>query len=57
MGAIRDANACYTITFEAPPIDRPNEYHDLRLQVDKPSAVVRTTAGYYSNVQRWRLTC
>jgi VWFA-related protein len=50
--AIRDANACYTITFEPPPLDKPNEYHDLRLQVNKPGAVVRTTAGYYSNVQR-----
>jgi VWFA-related protein len=50
--AIRDANACYTITFAAPPVDGPNEYHDLHLQVDKPGAVVRTTAGYYSNVQR-----
>ena len=49
--AIRDANAYYTITFEAPPIDRKNEYHDLRLQVDKPGGLVRTTTGYYSNVQ------
>jgi len=49
--AIRDASACYTITFEAPPIDRKNEYHDLHLQIDKPDALVRTTAGYYSNIQ------
>lgn len=49
--AIRDANACYSLTFEAPPADRRNEYHDLRLQVDKPGAIVRTTVGYYANVQ------
>jgi VWFA-related protein len=50
--AIRDANECYSISFEPPPIDKPNEYHDLRLQVDKPGTIVRTTAGYYSNLQR-----
>ena len=50
--AMRDADACYRLTFEAPPADRRNEYHDLHLQVDKPVAQVRTTAGYYANVQQ-----
>jgi VWFA-related protein len=50
--ATRDANACYRLTFEAPPADRRDEYHELRLQVDKPGAQVRTTAGYYANVQQ-----
>jgi len=50
--AMRDANACYRLTFEAPPADRRDEYHELRLQVDKPGAQVRTTAGYYANVQQ-----
>jgi VWFA-related protein len=49
--AIRDANAYYKLTFEAPTADRRNEYHDLRLQVDKPSATARTTTGYYANAQ------
>jgi VWFA-related protein len=49
--AVRDANAYYTLTFDAPPADRTNEYHDLHLQVDKPGTIVRTTAGYYTNVQ------
>jgi VWFA-related protein len=49
--AIRDANSYYTLTFEAPTADSVNEYHDLRLQVDKPGTTVRTTAGYYANVQ------
>jgi VWFA-related protein len=48
--AIRDADACYTLTFEAPPADRLNEYHDLQLKVDKPGVTVRTTSGYYANV-------
>jgi VWFA-related protein len=50
--AMRDASACYRLTFAAPPADRRNEYHELRLQVDKPGAQVRTTAGYYANVQQ-----
>lgn len=50
--AARDANSYYTITFEAQPADRPDEYHDLHLEVDKPGAIVRTTSGYYANVQR-----
>jgi VWFA-related protein len=49
--AVRDANAYYTLTFDAPPADRANEYHDLRLQVDKPGTTVRTTSGYYANTQ------
>jgi VWFA-related protein len=48
--AVRDANAYYTLTFEAPPADHADEYHDLHLQVDKPGVTVRTTAGYYANV-------
>jgi VWFA-related protein len=49
--AIRDATAYYTLTFEAPTPDRPNEYHDLHLQLDKPGVTVRTTSGYYANTQ------
>jgi hypothetical protein len=48
---IRDADAWYSITFEAPVPDRRNEYHGLQLQVDKPGVVARTTTGYYANVQ------
>ncbi|HUB29526.1 MAG TPA: VWA domain-containing protein [Terracidiphilus sp.] len=46
--AVRDAGAGYDLTFEAPPGDRPNEYHALQVQVDKPNAKVRTVAGYYA---------
>ena len=50
--AARDANAYYTLTFDSSPSDRPNEYRDLQLKVDKPSATARTTYGYYANTQR-----
>ena len=49
--AIRDADAYYAVTVESAPADHPNEYHDLHVQVDKPGVQVRTTAGYYANVQ------
>ncbi len=32
--AMRDAGAFYELTFEAPPADRNNEYHELRVQTD-----------------------
>jgi VWFA-related protein len=47
--AVRDANASYELTFTAPPGDRPDEYHALQVQVDKPGAQVRTSAGYYAH--------
>jgi VWFA-related protein len=49
--ATRDADTCYRLTFAAPPADRRDEYHELHLQVDKPGAQIRTTTGYYANVQ------
>ena len=49
--AVRDAEGWYSVTFEPPVPDRRNEYHGLQVKVDKPG-VVRTTAGYYANVER-----
>ena len=50
--AMRDANSYYTVTFEAAPGDRQNEYHALDLRTDKPDAAVRTSSGYYANAPR-----
>ena len=49
--ANRDANPYYSLTFETKPGSATNEYHDLRIEVDKPGAKVRTSSGYYVNVQ------
>lgn len=46
--AMRDAGPYYRITFETPTPDKPNEYHDVRVEVDRPGAVARTAAGYYA---------
>ncbi len=49
--AVRDANAGYDLTFAAAPGDRPNEYHALQVQVDKPDVKTRTVSGYYARPQ------
>jgi len=49
--AVRDANAGYDLTFAAAPGDRPNEYHALQVQVDKPDVKARTVSGYYARPQ------
>jgi len=43
-----DANAFYRISFDAPPTQHPDEYHDLKVQVNKPGMTVRTNTGYYN---------
>jgi VWFA-related protein len=50
--AVRDANTYYTISFESQPGDGVDQYHALKLDVDKPGVTARTTTGYYSNVPR-----
>jgi len=34
-----------------PPAAEPNEYHELRVQVDRPGLSGRTTSGYYNQPQ------
>jgi len=45
---IEDANAFYRISFDPPAADHPDEYHTLKIQVDKPGVTVRTSTGYYN---------
>ena len=47
-GCMADARTYYTIGFDLPNIDHPNEYHALEVKVDKPSMKARTNTGYYS---------
>jgi VWFA-related protein len=49
---IEDASAFYTLSFDAPRAVGPNEYHDLKVQIDKPGLKVRTSTGYYNQPQR-----
>ncbi len=45
---IQDAGAFYTISFDPPQADRANEYHDLKVLVDRPELKARTNTGYYN---------
>lgn len=44
---VEDASAFYTISFVRPHADGPNDYHQLRVEVDKPGLKARTNTGYY----------
>jgi VWFA-related protein len=44
---VQDASVYYSLVFEAPPVDRPNDYHELKVQVDQPGLAARTNTGYY----------
>jgi len=45
---IGDANAFYRLSFNPPAAEHADEYHDLKVVVDKPGLTVRTTSGYYA---------
>jgi VWFA-related protein len=44
---VEDASAFYTVTFNPPQTDHPDEYHDLKIEVAKPGLVAHTSTGYY----------
>ncbi len=44
---VADANAYYQIGFDPPAAAHPDEYHSLKLTVDRPDLTVRTNTGYY----------
>ena len=37
----------YTLSFDPPYAAQPDEYHDLKVQIEAPGLSARTTAGYY----------
>jgi len=45
---LADADAFYTLSFDPPPAHQTNEYHELKVQVDKPGLTARTNTGYYN---------
>jgi VWFA-related protein len=44
---MRDAGTYYSVSFEPPPADGPDEYHKLDVRLDKPGLTARTNTGYY----------
>jgi VWFA-related protein len=45
---VQDASAFYTLTFDPPHANKPNEYHDLKVQIGKPGLKAHTSTGYYN---------
>jgi VWFA-related protein len=45
---ITDANNFYRISFDPPAAEHEDEYHDLKVTVDRPGVTVRTNTGYYN---------
>ena len=45
---IHEPDAFYTLSFDPPPTAQPNEYHDLKLQIQKPGLSAHTNTGYYN---------
>lgn len=50
--AFADTGNWYEISFESAAAERPNEYHQIQIQVDKPGLVARTRQGYYAQPSR-----
>ncbi len=46
--AVRDAGSYYELSYDAPPADGPNEYHDISVRVNQPGAKAQTLKGYYA---------
>ena len=44
---VRDAFPYYTLTFDPPRPEKPDEYHDLKVQIGKAGLTARTNTGYY----------
>jgi VWFA-related protein len=45
---IADADAFYTLSFNPPPAEHADEYHDLKVTVSQAALTVRTNTGYYN---------
>jgi VWFA-related protein len=45
---VQDATSFYRLSFDPPPTEKENEYHDLKVEIDKPALTARTRRGYYN---------
>ncbi len=45
---VRQAGVFYTLSFDPPHADHPDEYHELKVQIGKPGLTARTNTGYYN---------
>jgi hypothetical protein len=45
---VEEASKFYSLTFDPPPTNKVDEYHNLKLEVSEPNSTVRTTTSYYN---------
>lgn len=45
---VADANTFYRISFNPAPAEHVDEYHNLKVVIDKPGVTARTNTGYYN---------
>ena len=44
---VADADAYYTLIFDPPPSEQPNEFHAIDVKIETPGLTARTRNGYY----------
>jgi hypothetical protein len=44
---VEDASEFYTVSFDPPHAAQPDEYHDLKVEINTPGLSARTNTGYY----------
>ena len=44
---VQEAGPIYRISFDPFPADHAHEFHDLKIVVDRPGLIARTSTGYY----------
>jgi VWFA-related protein len=47
--SLLDAKSWYEIGFDPLPADKPDEFHEIDVKIDKPGVLARTRDGYYAN--------
>jgi VWFA-related protein len=45
---VEDAGAFYILSFDPPKTEHADDYHDLKVVVDRPKVTARTSTGYYN---------
>ena len=44
---VQEADTYYTLSFDPSHANHPDEYHDLKVRINRPGLTARTTTGYY----------
>jgi hypothetical protein len=45
---VEEASKFYSLTFDPPPTNKVDEYHDLKVEVSEPDSTVHTSTSYYN---------